>query len=71
MKVLITSDFYGEYELWEAESLEDAKRYTAAMVKGLEAPEPGELIGTQDDILAADAIKAANEIIFIEDYMED
>lgn len=71
MKVLITEDFYTDYELYETEDINELKDYISHMSNG-ESAELDEtrhiLIGSQDDIDTETAIKEADEIIYISDF---
>ena len=73
MKVLITSDFYSEYELYETDNLAGLKNYVALMANGGDTeldPKQYKLLGTDDNITTEDVIKMADEIIYISDYEE-
>lgn len=71
MKVLITSDFYSEYELYETENINGLKNYAALMVLNTPDLELDEnkykLIGNQDTMTTEEAIKQADEIIYIDE----
>lgn len=71
MKVLITEDFYSNYELYETEDISELKDYVSLMANGKSA-ELDEtrhiLVGSQDDIDTETAIKEADEIIYISDF---
>ena len=66
MIVMITSDFYSEYELYRTEDPEDIKKD----ITNIDTSKH-ELIGSHDDIWTDEALKMADEVIYIEDYMED
>ena len=74
MKVLITSDFYYEYELYETDDIDDLRETTRRMANG-EDVSPDEskhtLLGTHDDYWLEDVKAEADEIIFISDLIDD
>lgn len=74
MKILVTTDFYDTYELYETENPEGLKEYVKVMAnenRSIELdPDEYKLIGTHDEIWTQEALEAADEVIFIEDYIE-
>lgn len=74
--VLITTDFYAEYELYKTDDIDDLKHVTKLMVNGDDVIEPdpahhkliGSNLGTGKDIDTQTAIKMADEIIYLSDY---
>lgn len=74
MKVLIASDFYSEYELYETDDIDDLREVTRRMANG-EDVSPDEtkhtLLGSQDDYWLEDVQAEADETIFITDLIED
>ena len=74
MKVLIASDFYSEYELYETDDIDDLREVTRRMANGENcAPDPSKhiLLGSQDDYWLEDVQAEADETIFITDLIED
>lgn len=74
MKILLASDFYYEYELYETSDPEALKTWIRDMMNGRfskmdEAKH--KLLGTQDDMDADEAQAAADEIIYDGDMYED
>lgn len=71
MKVLITTDFYAEYELYETENINGLKNYVALMVLNTPDLELDEnkykLIGNQDTMTTEEAIEQADEIIYMDE----
>lgn len=71
MKALITTDFYAEYELYETENINGLKNYVALMVLNTPDLELDEnkykLIGNQDTMTTEEAIKQADEIIYMDE----
>lgn len=65
--ILVTTDFYSEFELYETTDPDDLKEYLTALYNG-ESVELDEtkhtLLGSHDDISADDARAAADEIIY-------
>ena len=73
MKVLITSDFYSEYELYETNNLAGLKEYVSLMVNGIDAnldPEQYKLLGTDNNFAICEVKEMADEIIYITDYIQ-
>jgi len=72
MKVLITSDFYTDYELYETEKPNGLKNWVALSMMQPDPlplnPNVYRLIGTQDEITEEDARSQADEIIYTSDY---
>jgi hypothetical protein len=72
MKVLVTADFYYEYELYETDDIDDLREVTRRMVNG-EDVSPDEtkhtLLGTHDDYWVDEAKAEADETIFITDLI--
>ena len=75
MKVLITSDFYSDFELYETEHLNGLKNWIALSIvsdKPIDLdPKQYKLIGNQDTMDTQDAIDQADETLFTSDFMED
>lgn len=72
--ILVTTDFYSEFELYETTDPDDLKEYLTALYNGesVEIDETKhELIGSQDDIDTQDAINAADETIYCYELTED
>ena len=71
MIVMITSDYYNEYELYKTEDLSDIENSLKTYFEtGVYEMDPGkhELIGSQDTIDTDDAIETADKILYIDDY---
>ena len=74
MKILIATDFYAEYELYETDKPEGLKNYISLMLLGsdIELDENKyKLIGNQDTIETQEAIEQADKIIYISDIAEN
>lgn len=74
MKVLIASDFYYEYELYETDDLEDLIEVTRRCANGEEVfPDESKhtLLGSQDDYFLEDVKAEADATLFITDFIED
>ena len=74
MKVLITSDFYSEYELYETNNLEGLKNYVSLMANGIDVnlnPEQHKLLGTDNNFAICEVKEMADEVIYITDYIHD
>jgi len=71
MIIMISSDFYGEYELIKATDAEAVREYARKAANGIDAdlPADAEIIGSSDDITTDEAIQTADEIIFISDLI--
>lgn len=70
MKVLITSDFYSEYELYETNNVNGLKNYAALMVQNIDVDldeNQYKLLGYQDTLETQEAIEQADEIIYIDE----
>jgi len=73
MIVMITTDFYADYELYRTEDPEDIKANMIDFIEGTKEPDKSkhELIGSQDDFWTDEAIEMADEVIFIGDYEQE
>ena len=74
MKILLTSDFFYEYDLYETSDPEALKAWIRDMMNGRFSKmdeTKHKLIGTQDDLTADEAQAAADEIIYDGDMYED
>ena len=74
MKILFTSDFYNEYELYETADRDALIEYIKALCNGenVELDETTHtLLGTHDDISTSEARAEADEIIYIYDLIEE
>ena len=67
MTILITSDFYTDFELIEVESDKDAENYIQACISNTELPQVT-IIGSSDNLTSDEAIERADKIIYISDY---
>lgn len=70
--VLITSDFFSQYELYRTADVEELKDIIRAYEAGEDiAPNPDrhQLIGSQDEISTEDAKQRTDEIIYFEDII--
>ena len=70
MKVLITSSFYSEYELYETNNVNGLKNYAALMVQNIDVDldeNQYKLLGYQDTLETREAIEQADEIIYIDE----
>jgi hypothetical protein len=71
VKVLITTDFFGEFELYETYSPEILTEYARAIANGdTETRTDAKLIGNQDTLTVEEAKQAADQIIFLTDFVE-
>lgn len=71
-RVLITEKFYSEYILYETDNPEALKKYAQEVANGnTEATTDARIIGTSDELLSDEAISAADEIIYLSEYIED
>lgn len=73
MIVLITSDFFAEYELIETENIEVTKERIKDYLSGkdIQIDPYYTIIGSMDDMTAEEAQKAADEVIYLSDFEED
>ena len=73
MKILIASDFYAEYELYETNNPEHLKQHIAELVNGddIVYNEHFECIGNQDTMDTQEAIAQADEVVFISDLIDE
>lgn len=79
VKVLITTDFFSDYELYETSDADDLKRFAIETAKAwngeCEYPELDEskhhLIGSMDDISTEEATAQADMIIYPLDLIEE
>ena len=70
MKVLITSSFYSEYELYETNNVNGLKNYAALMVQNIDVDldeNQYKLLGYRDTLETQEAIEQADEIIYIDE----
>ena len=73
MKILVTGDFYSEYELYETNFIDDLKAWIKAALNGENKPldsNKHKLIGSHDTICTDDAIKQADMTIYVADLMD-
>ena len=71
-RVLITEDFYTDFILYETDNPEALRKYAQEAANGnTEATTDARIIGTSDELLSEEAIKAADEIIYLSEYIED
>lgn len=71
MKALIATSFYAEYELYETSDIDGLKDLVKRMANGESvSPDPAihKLLGSQDDMTTQEAIEAANETIWIDEF---
>ena len=71
MKVLIASDFYSEYELYETDDIDDLREVTRRMANGEDwTPDESKhtLLVTQDDYFLEDVKAEAEVTLFITDF---
>ena len=73
MIVLLTSDFFAEYELIETENIDKTKERIKDLINGKEIQEDEyySIIGSVDNIESEEARNQADEIIYISDFEED
>jgi len=74
MKILVTADFYSEFELYETSDPEDFKSWVRDMVN--ERPRDldeskHQIIGFHETMETEEATKAADEIIYMTDLYEE
>jgi hypothetical protein len=74
MKILIASDFYAEFELYETEKPNGLKNWVALSMISPDPirldPKVHKLIGSQDDMTAEEATAQADEIIYTSEIAE-
>ena len=73
MIVLLTSDFFADYELIETENIDKTKERIKDLVNGKEFQEDKyySIIGSVDNIGSEEARNQADEILYISDFEED
>ena len=73
MIVLLTSDFFADYELIETENIDETKKRIKDLVSGkdVKIDQYYSIIGSVDDMTAQDARNQADEIIYVSDFEED
>lgn len=70
MKVLVTSDFYSDFELIETDSIESAEQYIMAGIEGRELPQNITVISSSNGTSGEDAISQADKILYVSEYMD-
>ena len=72
MKILVASDFYAEYELYETNDPEDLKEVVKRLATGEDADTSKHtVLGYQDTMDTQEAIAQADEVVFISDLIDD
>ena len=73
MIVLITSDFFAEYELIETENIDKTKERIKEALSGkdIQIDQYYTIIGSVDNMTTEEARNQADEIIYISDFEED
>lgn len=73
MIVLVTSDFFADYELIETENIDETKKRIKDLVSGkdVKIDQYYSIIGSVDNMTAEDARNQADEIIYISDFEEE
>ena len=73
MILLVTSDFFADYELIETENIDETKKRIKDLVSGkdVKIDQYYSIIGSVDNMTAEDARNQADEIIYISDFEEE
>lgn len=70
MKVLLATDFYADFELYETDNPTGLKNYATLMVNGYDVdldPKQYKLLGSNDNLTVDEVRAMADETIFISD----
>lgn len=72
--ILIASDFYNEYELYQTDDESALIEYLTALYKDpnteKELPDGTEILGSQDDYFLDDVLSITDKTIWLSDLME-
>ena len=73
MIVLLTSDFFADFELIETENIDKTKGRIKEALSGkdIQIDQYYTVIGSSDNMTTEEAQKAANEVIYLSDFEED
>lgn len=74
MKIMIASDFYCEYEIYETSAPDDLRAWIKDMINGRFSKldeTKHKVIGSQDDMDTESAVSMADEILYDSDMYED
>lgn len=71
MKILITSDFYYDYELIETDSVASAEKYIYACLNNKDIPTNIFLLGSSNDMDTDEVLRQADEVLYLTEYLED
>ena len=71
MKVMIASDFFYEWELYEADDLNRFKQYAKNLLNNKENLTEYRIIGSQDTMELSEAQEQADKIIYTSELMDD
>lgn len=73
MIVLVTSDFFADFELIQTENIDKTKDRIKEALSGkdIQIDQYYTVIGSSDDTTTEEAQKAADEVIYLSDFEED
>lgn len=71
MKILITSDFYYDFELIEADSVASAEKYIYACLNNKDLPQDITVLGSSNDMDIDEVLAQAEKILYLTDYIDD
>ena len=73
MIVLLTSDFFAEYELIQTENIDKTKERIKDALSGkdMQIDQYYTIIGSMDDMTAEEAQAAADQVLYISDFEEE
>lgn len=73
MIVLLTSDFFADYELIETENIDKTKERIKDLVSGkdIQIDQYYSIIGSVDNMTTQEAQAAADQVLYISDFEED
>lgn len=71
MKILITSDFYYDFELIETDSVASAENYIYACLNNKDIPTNISVLGSSNDMDEDEVLRQADEILYLTEYLED
>jgi len=73
MIVLLTSDFFADYELIETKNIDKTKERIKDLVNGkdIQIDQYYSIIGSVDNMTTQEAQAAADQVLYISDFEED
>ena len=73
MIVLLTSDFFADYELIETENIDKTRKKIKDLVSGkdIQIDQYYSIIGSVDNMTTQEAQAAADQVLYISDFEED